>query len=250
MFRTILIGSTLVIVAAQAAAHGVWLAERTDRTAIVVGHGHEDAAYPPSRVRSVIACGPTSPLGDVATDPTPTQTYIDVNSVRQARWIAIDYQAPAWTKFPDGTWVERRKNSGEVGITSTFSKYAVAVVRPGQGVCPEMRFMIIPEVDPLSLTPDALLPVRVLWEGRPLADVKLLGDYVGRPGEFSATTDGEGRAMVAIRNEGLNVIAAKRTLKAQNVTGIDEEESIATLSFTLTYRDPEEHGLVAPASTQ
>jgi uncharacterized GH25 family protein len=113
-----------------------------------------------------------------------------------------------------------------------------------------MRFMIIPQADPLSLEPDAPLPVRVLWEGQPIANVKLFGDYIGRPGDISATTDDDGRATLVIRNEGLNVIAAKRTLKAKGQPGIDEEESIATLSFTLTYRDPEEHGLVAPATTQ
>ncbi|MFD2882756.1 DUF4198 domain-containing protein [Pseudomonas lini] len=73
----------------------------------------------------------------------------------------------------------------------------------------QMKLVILPEVDPLTVGPGKSLPVRVLLDGKPAAGVKLVGDYRSAPSTMSTETDADGRAQVLVRNEGLNVIAAQ-----------------------------------------
>jgi hypothetical protein len=91
--------------------------------------------------------------------------------------------------------------------------------------------VILPEADPLAVGVGKLLPVRVLIDGKPAAGIELIGDYRSAPHQISATTDGEGRAKVMVRNEGLNIIAAEIDLPVVNDADIESRGLFTSLSF-------------------
>lgn len=103
-----------------------------------------------------------------------------------------------------------------------YSRRAKALVQIGTASGPQpqvtrplgLTLEIVPEADPYAIAPDAPLPVRVLYEGKPLAGalVKLNNlDFDARP-VATHLTDAAGRATFAVPFRGLwqmNVIWSK-----------------------------------------
>lgn len=119
-----------------------------------------------------------------------------------------------------------------VEATETF-KYSLAIYEPGAKLpaLEPIKFVILPEVDPLTVGPGQPLPVRVLLDGKPAAGVKLVGDYRSAPNTVSTETDAEGRAKVLVRNEGLNVIAAHMEIKLKDNKDVDTRGVFTSLTF-------------------
>ena len=95
----------------------------------------------------------------------------------------------------------------------------------------QIKLLILPEVDPLTVGPGKSLPVRVLLDGKPAAGVKLYGDYRSAPNTPSTETDKDGRAQVLVRNEGLNVIAAQVEVPVRDSADVDSRGLFSSLTF-------------------
>lgn len=123
-----------------------------------------------------------------------------------------------------------------------YGRHAKAIVRSGADGSADpswvtrpigLKLEIVPELDPSSLPRHALLPVRILFEGRPLpgALVKLTDlDAHARP-VARGRTDEEGRALFRVPHDGrwlVHVVWAKR---ANPDRDFDFETSFSSLSF-------------------
>ena len=79
------------------------------------------------------------------------------------------------------------------------------------------------------------LRVRVLHRGKPVANVPVLVDFVNDPDGKALLTAADGTVTVPVRNQGLNVIAAKLDAPAEDQVATDKVEHLATLSFRLAH---------------
>ncbi|RLU06416.1 nickel ABC transporter substrate-binding protein, partial [Pseudomonas prosekii] len=124
------------------------------------------------------------------------------------------------------------KVPGAIESTQTF-KYSLAIYQPGAKLpaLNQLKLVIVPEVDPLTVGPGQSLPVRVLLDGQPAAGVKLVGDYRSAPNTLSAETDKDGRAQVLVRNEGLNVIAAQIEVPLKDNPDVATRGLFTSLTF-------------------
>ncbi len=93
--------------------------------------------------------------------------------------------------------------------------------------------VILPQSDPLQLKSGDDLRIQVKYNGKPLAETKIIGDFVNQDSEVLAVTDAQGFATVKIRNQGLNVIAASTEEKLKDNPDADKISIMGTLSFTL-----------------
>src|SRR6185295_4164154 len=83
-----------------------------------------------------------------------------------------------------------------------------------------LRLEIIPEADPLALTPGESLPCRVFFEGRPAAGLLLQARSAsGQPSR--ARTDAEGRTRLTLDAPGLWVIDRIEMIQAPKDSGAD-----------------------------
>ncbi|VVO25579.1 hypothetical protein PS723_04568 [Pseudomonas fluorescens] len=148
--------------------------------------------------------------------------------------LAVALDNGMWSQTADKQWINqgRSKVPGAVESTQTF-KYSLAIYQPGAKLprLDQIKLLILPEVDPLTVGPGQSLPVRVLLDGKPAAGVKLIGDYRNAPNTLSTETDAEGRAQVLVRNEGLNVIAAQMDIPLKDNADVATRGVFSSLTF-------------------
>jgi uncharacterized GH25 family protein len=141
--------------------------------------------------------------------------------------------------------LDLRRSRGESAKPSTevFSRCAKALLEvgdPAPGALTGfdrpvgMTLELIPEKDPYELKAGAELPVRLLYEGRPLAGalVVALGLHA-TDGRIAARSGKDGRVRLRLPEGGFWLIKAVHMISAPRDTGVDWESLWASLTFEL-----------------
>ncbi|MCM2462270.1 DUF4198 domain-containing protein [Pseudomonas sp. Z1-12] len=221
-----------LLLAAQASAHGLWTEQRRGNIEVIYGHGAEDNAFKAQKISGAWAYDLGGKMIPVTVERLPDHARLQ--PLKPPAVLAVALDNGMWSQTADKKWINegRSKVPGAVEATQTF-KYSLAIYEPGAKLpaLEPIKFVILPEVDPLTVGPGQPLPVRVLLDGKPAAGVKLVGDYRSAPNTVSTETDAEGRAKVLVRNEGLNVIAAHMEIKLKDNKDVDTRGVFTSLTF-------------------
>lgn len=216
----------------QASAHGLWTEERRGNIEVVYGHGAEDSKFNAEKVSGAWAYDAGGKMIPVTVERLADHARLVPLSHPAVMSVALNNGM--WSQTADKKWTNegRTKVPGAVTALQTF-KYSLAIYEPGVKLSnlKGLKLVIVPQADPLSVGPGKPLPVKVLLDGKPLAGIKLIGDYRSQPDVVSATTDAQGLATVVVRNEGLNIIAAETVVKVSGNPDIDEQGLFTSLTF-------------------
>lgn len=232
--QTLLLASAVLLYgAAAASAHGVWTAERWGETGIVYGHGAEDGAYDPAKVKSVTAIDKAGKPVDAKIVGRERGAVIEAGD--GAAILLVDFANGIYSKGADGKWVNKPK-SEVPGATEAGDnwKHNLTIHHLHGDTLPELpaqKLQIVPLANPTELAPGALFKVRVLYDGKPVSGVAITPDYVNASEATLGKTDADGVAEVLIRNQGLNVIAVSHSVPLADTRDADEVSHFATLSF-------------------
>lgn len=229
-------GKSLLLIAAlftgQVSAHGLWTEERRGNIEVVYGHGAEDNAFKAQKVSGAWAYDASGKMIPVSVERLADHARL--KPLKPPALMAVALNNGMWSQTADKKWINegRSKVPGATEATQTF-KYSLAIYQPGARLpkLDQIKLLILPEVDPLTVGPGKSLPVRVLLDGKPAAGVKLIGDYRSAPNTLSTETDKDGRAQVLVRNEGLNVIAAQVEVPVKDSVDVDSRGLFSSLTF-------------------
>lgn len=229
-------GKSLLLIAAlftgQVSAHGLWTEERRGNIEVVYGHGAEDNAFKARKISGAWAYDAGGKMIPVSVERLTDHARL--KPLKSPAVMAVALNNGMWSQTADKKWVNegRSKVPGATEATQTF-KYSLAIYQPGAKLpkLDQIKLLIVPEVDPLTVGPGNSLPVRVLLDGIPAAGVKLYGDYRSAPNTLSTETDKDGRAQVLVRNEGLNVIAAQVEVPVKGSADVDSRGLFTSLTF-------------------
>lgn len=224
---------------ATAQAHGIWFAQRSGDLALVYGEGGDDldavkrlpllravAGYDAEGrpVRAAIEAVGRLALADLREQPAVLAAVLD-NGI--------------WTKAADGQWHKKRRSEVPGATYSGHHfKYAVHLRLPlarQLPVLPGHALQIVPVDAALPTELGQPLRLRVLHDGKPAAGVAVLADWVNDPDAQPVVTAADGTVTVRVRNQGLNVIAARLEMPSPDPGGMDKIEHLATLSFRLAH---------------
>ena len=227
-----LLGLLGAMFATHVSAHGLWTEQRRGNIEIIYGHGAEDNAFKAQKISGAWAYDAEGKM-----IPVTVQRLADharLQPIKSPAVLAVALDNGMWSQTADKKWINegRSKVPGAIESTQTF-KYSLAIYQPGAKLpkLDQMKLLILPEVDPLTVGPGKSLPVRVLLDGKPVAGVKLVGDYRSAPNTLSTETDAEGRAQVLVRNEGLNVIAAQVEVQLKDNPDVATRGLFSSLTF-------------------
>jgi len=233
MQSSLKIAAVLAFVAStQANAHGLWTEERRGNIEVVYGHGAEDDAFKAEKIKGGWAYDVTGKM-----IPVTVQRLADharLQPLRSPAVMAVELDNGPWSQTPDKRWVNQNRTQVKDAIASTHSfKYSLAIYQEGAHLprLGMLRLAIIPQSDPVKIGVGKELEVQVLVDGKPTADIELVGDYRSAPSEISGKTDKEGRARIKVRNEGLNIIAAQFTLPLPKGAPVDKQSLFSSLTF-------------------
>ncbi|WP_263218578.1 DUF4198 domain-containing protein [Pseudomonas atacamensis] len=229
-------GKSLLLIAAlftgQVSAHGLWTEERRGNIEVVYGHGAEDNAFKSQKISGAWAYDASGKMIPVSVERLADHARL--KPLKPPAVMAVALNNGMWSQTADKKWINegRSKVPGATEATQTF-KYSLAIYQPGAKLpkLEQIKLLILPEVDPLTVGPGKSLPVRVLLDGKPAAGVKLYGDYRSAPNTLSTETDKDGRAQVLVRNEGLNVIAAQVEVPVKDSVDVDSRGLFSSLTF-------------------
>ncbi|AMT87325.1 MULTISPECIES: DUF4198 domain-containing protein [Pseudomonas] len=229
-------GKSLLLIAAlftgEVSAHGLWTEERRGNIEVIYGHGAEDNAFKAQKVSGAWAYDASGKMIPVSVERLADHARL--KPLKPPAVMAVALNNGMWSQTADKKWINegRSKVPGATEATQTF-KYSLAIYQPGARLpkLDQIKLLILPEVDPLTVGPGKSLPVRVLLDGKPAAGVKLIGDYRSAPNTLSTETDKDGRAQVLVRNEGLNVIAAQVEVPVKNNADVDSRGLFTSLTF-------------------
>ncbi len=229
-------GKSLLLIAAlftgQVSAHGLWTEERRGNIEVVYGHGAEDNAFKARKISGAWAYDAGGKMIPVSVERLTDHARL--KPLKSPAVMAVALNNGMWSQTADKKWVNegRSKVPGATEATQTF-KYSLAIYQPGAKLpkLDQIKLLIVPEVDPLTVGPGNSLPVRVLLDGKPAARVKLYGDYRSAPNTLSTETDKDGRAQVLVRNEGLNVIVAQVEVPVKDSADVDSRGLFTSLTF-------------------
>ncbi|MBV4487334.1 DUF4198 domain-containing protein [Pseudomonas sp. SWRI153] len=229
-------GKSLLLIAAlftgQVSAHGLWTEQRRGNIEVVYGHGAEDNAFKAQKISGAWAYDAGGKMIPVSVERLADHARL--KPLKAPAVMAVALNNGMWSQTADKKWVNegRSKVPGATEATQTF-KYSLAIYQPGAKLpkLDQIKLLILPEVDPLTVGPGNSLPVRVLLDGKPAAGVKLVGDYRSAPNTLSTETDKDGRARVLVRNEGLNVIAAQVEVPVKGSADVDSRGLFTSLTF-------------------
>ena len=141
----------------------------------------------------------------------------------------------------------RRARQGKSGAAAkeVFSRCAKALVAVGNGSGAgfdrvfNQRLELVAEKNPYALAGGGELPVRLLYEGKPLAGALVMALQRDRPDKVDkvmARTDARGRVTLKLDRPGFWLIKAVHMIPAPPDAGADWESFWASLTFSLPAR--------------
>ncbi|AIG04884.1 protein NikK [Pseudomonas fluorescens] len=221
-----------LLFATQVSAHGLWTEQRRGHIEVVYGHGAEDEAFKAKKVSGAWAYDTHGRMIPVTVQRLDDQARLQ--PLKPPAVLAVAFDNGLWSQTPDKKWVNEGRSQVPGAIATTQAlKYSLAIYQAGAKLpsLGQLKMVIVPEVDPLTIGPGKLLPVRVLIDGKPAAGIKLIGDYRSAPNTLSTETDQDGRAQVLVRNEALNVIAAQVEVPVKGDSEVQNRALFSSLTF-------------------
>jgi hypothetical protein len=134
-----------------------------------------------------------------------------------------------------------RQGKSAAGAKEVFSRCAkalIAVGGPGSGHDRVFgqRLELVAEKNPYTLAGGGELPVRLLYQGKPLAGALIIALQRGRPDKVTARSDSRGRVLLKLDRPGFWLIKAVHMIPAPADAGADWESLWASLTFALPSR--------------
>jgi len=224
---------------AGAQAHGLWVAQRAGQWAAVYGEGAEDEAYSPAAIEQVDA---RTAQGGVARwrGEIGAGQWRFMPDEPVAR-LALRLDAGTWREMRDGRWLAEGEAGAAADARQTWRllRYASAVLNP-LPAAPEplgLPLELVPAKDPLALRKGDSLPLRLLLRGQPLAQAKVIGDFLNDDQAEVLRTDAAGWVVVKLGSNGLNVIQASYAEACPTAScTTDRIAHSTTLSFAVPRR--------------
>lgn len=238
MVATLAIAGMLPI---TALAHGVWLETRLNQLTIVLGEGADDNAYDPKMVTSLKAYDEN--YKEVSIKQTPFTDHVTVQPDEKASLVAMTFDYGYWSQDPKTSEYKNVPMTELKGSTKgTYAlKYNVSYLAPVKEIkeVPNIPYQIVPLTDPSKLKVGDSLTVKVVHNGKIMANTDVILDVTNNP-EVMKKTDSKGLITIPITNETTNIIGIELTLPyTKNDKKASQTKVFSSLSFTVSAKETE-----------
>jgi uncharacterized GH25 family protein len=242
-------------------AHNFWIEPSTftpapgQRLAVRLRVGQELKGDPvprdPTLMKRFLAAGPPgdSPvLGVDNTEPAGFESFAApglYTIVYDSGRSSVELEAAKFEEYLKQEGLEnisaRRARQGKsaAGAKEVFSRCAKALLAVGTGSGSGwdrvfgQRLELVAEKNPYALAAGGELPVRLLYEGKPLAGALVMALQRDRPEKVTARTDARGRVTLKLGRPGFWLVKAVHMIPAPPDAGADWESFWASLTFAL-----------------
>jgi nickel transport protein len=190
-------------------AHYAWVEKEGDRFIVGWGHSPKIDPYEPKRVKDVKAFDMKGK--EVTLKRTDENDKVYLSSNADVSMITLSFEGGYRVTTPEGKKRMTKRDAQKAGlqvvdsfysnqVAKSIFAYSEVVTKPVG-----MEFEIVPLKNPLSLKQGAILPVKVLYKGKPMSGITIETGYHKEAGK----TDKDGIANIEISGQGMQVVIAK-----------------------------------------
>lgn len=217
----------VILLLSQAAfAHHLWVEKEGDRFKVAWGHPPKVDPYEPDRVKEIKAFNKKGK--EITLKRTDEKDKVYLSSKGDVSMITASFEGGYLVSTPDGKKRLTKRDAQKAGlqVIDSFysSQFAKSLFAPSDAVLKPvgMKLEIVPLKNPYTLKADKLLPIKVLFEGKPLE-----GATIEKGAHRETTkTDKDGMAKVQVTGQDMPVIVAKHKIATKDNPDADY------LSFT------------------
>lgn len=226
-------------ISSTAQAHAIWFAQRAKQTALVYGVGADDldAVKRLPLITSVSGLDADGQPVEASLRAAGAIPVVDSNEPLAVVAAAMDYGI--WSKDAAGVWHDKGMDEVKDAVISEHNfKYAVHINQmPANGVplISTQKLQLVPVEKKISESMGQPIQLRAFYDGKPAANVEIIGDYVNDPDQKPMKTDANGLVTLPIRNQGLNVVVGILVVPTDNPAKYKQMEHRASLSFVLPH---------------
>jgi ABC-type Co2+ transport system permease subunit/uncharacterized GH25 family protein len=211
-------------------AHDFWIEKKGSEFAIVFGHGTQRLEFDSSKVKAVKAFDLQGK--EIGVSKERKGTSILLKTEESPFLFLVDIDDGYWSKTIYG-WknLPKRKASRVVESIRSFytSKALLSWGEAAQKPLTDAKLEILPLENPFELKGGNVLPVRVLYQGKPISGLEIeAGDH-----QKIATTDKEGIARLKL-SKGHQVLSVTYKEPIKNDPDADSLSITSTLTFEVT----------------
>jgi cobalt/nickel transport system permease protein len=211
-------------------AHDFWIEKKGNEFMVVYGHGSQRLEFEPSKIKTIKAFDLKGK--EVEVNKEKRGTGIALKTVESPSLFFVEIDDGYWSKTIYG-WKNLPKTKASRVVESFRSfYYSKALLSWGEAVqrpLSDARLDILPIENPFELKEGNLLPIRVLYQGKPISDLEVEG---GDHKKIS-TTDKEGVAKLKI-SKGHQVFSVNYKEPIKNDPDADSLRITSTLTFEVT----------------
>ena len=177
-FARSIITAAVVLGAQTAYVHGIWTEQRYGHLEVVYGHGAEDQAYLPEKIKGVCAYDQHGDRIPVTVQKLGDHARLEPIAPPAIVTVALDNGV--WSKNAKGESVNKPMAEVPGAVSASHSsKYSLAILEPHARLPDHLKLAMVirPLKDPMEVGVGNLLPVEVTIDGKPAEGIALLDDY-------------------------------------------------------------------------
>jgi nickel transport protein len=227
MIKSALSLALILCYAANALAHDLWVEKTGGKYVVMFGHLERLETYNPEWVREIK--GFDGRMKALKLDVIREKGRVSFSSNKPADLVTLVVDSGYWVKTEDGLRNISKRGVAYYLEATHFIEPVKSIFRWSERFSGPVgaKMEILPLKNPLTMRPGDTLPIKVLFEGNPVA-----GAVVTSHGELTGIRSGkDGRAEVMISGKGLQVFAAKHKVPLKENPDADLQVFQAYLSF-------------------
>lgn len=237
MFKRCFFIVLLLLAATQLVpAHDTWIGKRDGELLVLHGHGDKIDPYDASRVKDAKAVDAKGQA--VAMEIVRKKENASLSPKGDPAIVGALYNSGYWLKTTDGWKQEtKRQGKGKYTIVESYKSehWCKSFLAPSSASCKPLglRFEIVPQKDPTTLSAGDKLAIKVLLDGKPVE-----GAVITTPSALVSEkkdplkTDKAGAATATIRKSGSQMIKAKLRIPFKG----DPDADMLSFSSTMTFK--------------
>lgn len=236
MLKRITFSILLVLFAGYCSlAHETWIEKRNGDVLVLRGHGGTAEPYDSSKVKEAKALDAKGQ--SVQMEIVKNKENASLKTKGDPVVVGALYDSGYWLKTTDG-WKKatKREGKGKYSIVESLKskQWCKTLLKSGdQNAKPlGQRFEIVPQKDPMTIGVGGTLPVKVVFDGKPMEGATVLVGGGHTPKEAaSPKTNKDGEVSLTIERSGLQLLKATKKIPTKN----DPDADLLSLSSTVTF---------------
>ncbi len=211
-------------------AHHAWVEKEGNSFLVAWGHPPKVDPYEPNKVKDIKGFDLNGKETVLKRTDEKERVYLSANT--GISMISLSFEGGYLVTTPDGKKRLTKKEAQKAGMQiqdSFFSMQSAKSLFAYSNAADKpvgLKLEIIPLANPYALKGDGLLPIKVLFEGKPVEGATIeIGNH-----KEAGKTDKDGIARIQIAGQGKQVILAKHRLAGD---GIDADFISFTTALTI-----------------